>query len=120
MTESRSLRVMSFCTAVFLAIISNVPEPNFEPDQQSQKVDRRDFLRQTAGTMLASSAMAMPARSYARVPGANDRIRIAQLGCGDRSHGHVRMAHMALQRTPVEVVAVCDIWSVARERRAAQ
>ncbi len=97
-----------------------MPEYKPETDNQNQRVDRRQFLRQTAGTVLASSAMAMPARSYARVIGANDRIRIAQLGCGDRSHGHVHMAHMALQRTPVEVIAVCDIWSVARERRAAQ
>src|SRR5205823_10600804 len=56
----------------------------------------------------------------ARVPGANDRIRLAQLGCGGRSHGHVHMAHMASQQTPVEIVAVCDIWSLARERRAKQ
>src|SRR5581483_6557547 len=30
------------------------------------------------------------------------------------------MAHMAASRTPLEVVAVCDIWKLARERRAAQ
>jgi predicted dehydrogenase len=30
------------------------------------------------------------------------------------------MASLASKRTPVETVAVCDIWSLARERRAAQ
>jgi hypothetical protein len=59
-------------------------------------------------------------RSYTRNLGANDRIRLAQLGCGGRSQRHVHMVQMAAQRTPVEVVAVCDIWKVARERRAAQ
>ena len=76
--------------------------------------NRRQFLK------LAGTATALSARSYARVLGANDRIRLAQLGCGGRSRGHLRMVHMASQRTPVETVAVCDIWSLARERRAAQ
>ncbi len=70
--------------------------------------------------MLAGTATALSARAYSRVMGANDRIRLAQLGCGGRSQGHVHMVHMASQRTPVEVVAVCDIWTFARERRAAQ
>ena len=62
----------------------------------------------------------MTARSYGRVPGANDRIRLAQLGCGDRSEGHIHMAQLASKNSPVEHVAVCDLWSKARERRAAQ
>ncbi|MCU1294146.1 MAG: Myo-inositol 2-dehydrogenase [Bryobacterales bacterium] len=96
------------------------PDDNSESRVFADKVDRRGFLRQTAGTVLASSAVALPARSYARVVGSNDRIRLAQLGCGGRSHGHIRMAHLASGQIPLEVVAVCDIWSVAREKRAAQ
>ncbi|MGP8271913.1 MAG: Gfo/Idh/MocA family protein [Terracidiphilus sp.] len=74
-------------------------------------------MKQAAGTVLAAG---MTARSYARVLGANDRIRLAQLGCGGRSRGHVHMAQMASKVTPVETIAVCDIWSLAREKRAAQ
>jgi predicted dehydrogenase len=96
----------------------NEPVVNPVPPQTSG-VDRRQFLKQAGNAVLAGSA-ALSARSYARIPGANDRIRIAQLGCGGRSHGHVHMAHMASRRTPVEVVSVCDIWSLAREKRAAQ
>ena len=67
--------------------------------------------------MLASG---MTAHSYARILGANDRIRLGQLGCGDRSEGHVHMVQLASKQIPVETVAVCDLWNRARERRAAQ
>lgn len=86
----------------------------------SGEVTRRKFMRRVGEAMVAGSAMSMTARSYARVMGANDRIRLAQLGCGGRSEGHVHMVHLSSLRTPVEVVAVCDLWKLARERRAAQ
>jgi predicted dehydrogenase len=86
-------------------------------DKLTFGTDRRTFLKQAGGTMLAAG---MTARSYARVLGANDRIQLAQLGCGGRSHGHVHMVQLASQKIPVETIAVCDIWSLARERRAAQ
>jgi predicted dehydrogenase len=65
-------------------------------------------------------ATGINAHSYARIIGANDRIRLGQLGCGDRSEGLVHMAHLASTQIPVEVVAVCDLWNRARERCAAQ
>ncbi len=65
-------------------------------------------------------AAGMTAKSYGRVLGANDRIRLGQLGCGDRSEGHVHMVQLASKQMPVETVAVCDLWSMARERRGAQ
>lgn len=65
-------------------------------------------------------AASIDARSYARILGANDRIRLGQLGCGDRSAGHVHMAQLAAKQILVETVAVCDLWNRARERRAAQ
>ncbi|MGB8480722.1 MAG: Gfo/Idh/MocA family oxidoreductase [Acidobacteriaceae bacterium] len=69
---------------------------------------------------IAVIAAGIDARSYARVLGANDRIRLGQLGCGGRSEGHVHMVELASKQMPVETVAVCDIWSLAREKRAAQ
>src|ERR1700756_1541648 len=83
----------------------------------SDGIDRRAFLKGTGGLLMATG---MDARSYARIVGANDRIRLGQLGCGDRSEGHVHMVQLASKQIPVETVAVCDIWSLARERRAAQ
>ena len=86
-------------------------------DESISKTGRREFLRQAAGTMIAGG---LTARSYGRVMGANDRIQLAQLGCGSRSMGHVNMIQLASQQTLVETMAVCDIWSLAREARAAQ
>ena len=86
-------------------------------DKVAHKTDRRLFLKKAAGAVLIAG---IDARSYGRVLGANDRIRIAQLGCGGRSQGHVRMIQLASKELPVETIAVCDIWSLARERRAAQ
>lgn len=89
-------------------------------ESRPESLDRRTFLKGAGAAVVAGSATALSARAYARVLGANDRIRLAQLGCGQRSQGHVHMAHLASQETPLEVVAVCDVWSLARERRAAQ
>lgn len=86
-------------------------------NEEGVGTDRRTFIKQAAGAMAVTG---MSARSYGRILGANDRIRLAQLGCGGRSHGHVHMVQLASQHLPVETIAVCDIWSLARERRAAQ
>jgi predicted dehydrogenase len=87
------------------------------PENAKQQIDRRTFVKQAGGMMVAAG---MDARSYARVLGANDRIRLGQLGCGDRSQGHVHMTTLAAKQMPVETVAVCDLWTLAREHRAAQ
>ncbi len=79
-------------------------------------LNRRAFHKR----FVAASAFAMTAQSYDRILGSNDRIRLGQLGCGDRSRGHLHMVKLASARTPVETVAVCDLWSLARDRRSAQ
>jgi predicted dehydrogenase len=99
--------------------MENFPDADETDPAGRDAIDRRRFIGKTSA-LLGSSVIAMAAKSYARIIGANDRIRIAQLGCGSRSQGHVRMVKRAAKKTPVETVAVCDIWSVAREARAAQ
>jgi hypothetical protein len=84
------------------------------------EINRRTFVKQVGGALVAVSTAGMTARSYARIIGANDRIRRGQLGCGGRSAGHVHMTKMASRQVSAETVAVCDIWSLAREARAAQ
>ena len=86
-------------------------------EDSKAEIDRRTFVKQTGAMMFAAG---MSAKSYARVIGSNSRIRLGQLGCGDRSEGHVHMVALASKQMQVETVAVCDIWSLAREHRAAQ
>jgi predicted dehydrogenase len=86
-------------------------------DTSSSFTDRRTFLKQATTTAIGAG---LSARSYGRVLGANDRITLGQLGCGSRSQGHVHMVQMASRHTPVETIAVCDLWKMARDRRAAQ
>src|SRR5512135_1601898 len=81
------------------------------------KIGRRSFIT-TAGT-VAASASVLTARSYGRVVGANDRINIGFLGCGDRGSGHRHMVEMSAKEKNLGVVAVCDIWSGNRDKAAA-
>jgi len=68
---------------------------------------RRNFLR---------GASALAALSYSRVMGANDRIQLGVIGCGDR--GRYDMENF--QKAKADVVAVCDIYGAqidkAREK----
>ncbi len=79
------------------------------------EMSRRNFLNAAA----IGAAAAMSARSYSRVIGANDRIRIGFLGCGDRGRGHRRMVRMSVKDKNLDVVAVCDLWKMNREKAAA-
>ncbi len=80
----------------------------------STSYSRRNFLK-TAGT----AAMAMSAVSYSRVLGANERISIAQIGCGGRGIGaHMAGVHPHDQAQNVEFTAVCDPWKQRREEAA--
>jgi hypothetical protein len=85
------------------------------PEETTSGMGRRTFVKRAGAAALAAG---MSAKSYGRVLGANDRIRLGQLGCGDRSEGHVHMVHLAAKQTAVETVAVCDLWTLAREHRA--
>src|SRR5438034_910002 len=49
--------------------------------------------------------------SYADVPGAGDRVRVAFLGCGGRAQSHIDLVNrLAASGKPVAPVAVCDVW----------
>ena len=71
-------------------------------------VNRRAFL---AGTAAAGAAMTLPAVSYARVPGANEKVRIGFLGTGGRCQQHIDViTDMRDDGKPVDPFAVCDVW----------
>jgi predicted dehydrogenase len=87
-------------------------------------MSRRNFITTTAagvaGVAVSTSASSMSAVSYNRIIGANDRINIGFLGCGSRSHGHQNMVKMLENDKNLGVTAVCDLWSVNREKTAAR
>lgn len=72
---------------------------------------RRGFLAATAGTLSLTAA------SAARVAGANDRLRIAVVGCGGMGTGHVGALVKRAAADNVAVPAVCDVY-VRRVERA--
>ena len=80
---------------------------------------RRTFLRQTASA--GAAALAMTAASYARVPGANDRLSIGIIGCGGRGlNAHMPGVHKHAKEENLEITAVADPWRVRREMAAAK
>ena len=83
----------------------------------STMVNRREFLKTTT---VVGGAAALSALSYSRVLGANDRIRIAQIGCGDRGvTAHIAGIQPFISGENIEVIAVSDPWRLARERAVA-
>ena len=85
-----------------------------------QNGGRREFLK-LGGAALASAAIGFNARSYAAIVGANDRVRVGVVGCGDRMLGGDIPAFAASQKEMnFELVAVSDIWRLAREKGAAK
>ena len=80
---------------------------------EKRRVSRRHFL-QTTGTLAAT---AWTASSYARIIGANDRIRIGFIGVGGMGSGHVDAVVGLKQKDNLEAVAVADCWKTRRGGR---
>lgn len=77
------------------------------------KLPRRTFI--TGGAAVATTAL-----SYARIPGANDRISLGHIGIGRRGKELAAVVAGLKNDHHVEMTAVCDLWSVNRERAAAE
>lgn len=81
--------------------------------------NRRDFLK-SGGAALAATAFASSARSYGAIAGANDRIRVGVVGCGDRMKGGDLPAFQkSAKELNFQIVAVSDIWDRRRDEGAA-
>lgn len=84
------------------------------PQPTTTRTSRRIFLKASA---VGTTAWAMSARSYARVLGANERIGIGIIGCGNRGYGaHLKALHQHAKDQNIEVTAVCDVWEKHRKR----
>jgi predicted dehydrogenase len=81
--------------------------------------NRREFLKM-GGAALAATAVSWNATSYASIVGANDRVRVGVIGCGDRMRGALIPAFSQhAKEMNFEFVAVSDIWNRRREEGAA-
>jgi predicted dehydrogenase len=74
-------------------------------------MNRREFLA------VGSAAMAMTAKSYAQILGANDRVGLGIIGVGRRGSA-VGAAFLADPRT--RLVAIADVYDVTRKRVLAE
>jgi predicted dehydrogenase len=83
----------------------------------SSENTRRDFLKLSTAA-LASTAWT--ATSYASIIGANDRVKVGVIGCGDRMQQSLIPAfHENQKDMNFEFVAVSDLWNRRREEGAA-
>ena len=83
---------------------------------------RREFLKTSGLAAAATVAWKNPltAAERARSIGANDRIRVAQLGCGGRGVGaHMKEMKKHIKEMNFQYVAVADTWKQHREQAAA-
>src|SRR5687768_11370278 len=77
-------------------------------------VSRRSFLRSSA-----ASAAVLTAASAARAYGANERLRVGFLGVGGRCQAHIdAVLKMQAAGVNIEAAAVCDVYSLNREKSA--
>ncbi|MCB0655713.1 MAG: Gfo/Idh/MocA family oxidoreductase [Saprospiraceae bacterium] len=80
---------------------------------------RRKFIKDSA---LGAAAISLPftAKSYRRILGANDRVRVGIVGFSNRCRGSLIPAFQNnYQETNFEIVALSDIWNRRREEGAA-
>ena len=86
------------------------------------KNSRRFFIKQSAlaGAGVFAAKAGFSAKSYNRIMGSNDRVRVGVVGFSDRhkgSHAPSFMNHY--KDLNFEIVAVSDIWKKRREEGAA-
>src|SRR4051794_3243928 len=86
------------------------------------KNSRRLFIKQStlagAGVLVAKAGWS--AKSYNRIIGANDKVRVGVVGFSDRHRSsHVPSFMNHYKELNFEVVAVSDIWKKRREEGAA-
>ena len=86
------------------------------------KNSRRFFIKQTAlaaaGAAVANTGWS--AKSYNRIIGANDRVRVGVVGFSDRHRGsHIPSFMNRYKKLNFDVVAVSDIWKKRREEGVA-
>jgi len=80
---------------------------------------RRDFIKKTSAVATGLALSNLGVLRPERVLGANDRVRVAVVGPGDRAKDALIPAFAKLAGgLNFEIVAVCDIWNKRRDEGA--
>ncbi|MHC4529576.1 MAG: Gfo/Idh/MocA family protein, partial [Planctomycetota bacterium] len=86
--------------------------------QSSKPLSRRKFIR----GLGAAAAITVAGGSGPRAAGANERLGVGFIGCGGRSHAHLKSVHWLKTQAnePVELVAACDAYRPRMQKVAEQ
>ena len=79
------------------------------------RIDRREFIKSTAGGAIAAGIAFRPQSSSARIQGANDRIIAGFVGTGRQGEGNLKGF---LKHKDVQVAALCDCYAPNLEKAA--
>ena len=82
-----------------------------------KSLSRRTFL---VASGVAATTVAMTAKSYARVIGSNDRIRLGFIGAGGMGSGHIGACLSLKDKDNLEFLGVSDCWKTRAEAGAAK
>ncbi|HLN55905.1 MAG TPA: Gfo/Idh/MocA family oxidoreductase [Bacteroidales bacterium] len=78
---------------------------------------RREFVQKAA---MGAAGLTLTAKSYSRVLGANDKVRVGIVGYSDRFRGALSPAFLSLAKEQnFEFTAVSDIWNMRRDAAVA-
>ena len=77
---------------------------------KEETIERRQFIKQAA---IAGATIGLSSYATSRVLGANDRIRIGIIGCGDRGQEDLREI---LKIPNVDFVAAADVYNRRHEQ----
>lgn len=83
------------------------------------RINRRTFLNQSASA-VGAAVVGTTALSYNSILGANDRIMLGHIGVGNRGKGLDWIASRLKDKFSTEMTAVCDLWTVNREKAVEQ
>jgi len=78
-------------------------------------MERRKFVKRLAGSAAGiatfGSSLGMPAMSYSRIIGANERLNVGVIGCGGMANEHMQALLKMKQSDNIDITAVCDIYT---------
>jgi uncharacterized Fe-S cluster-containing protein len=82
---------------------------------EKNNISRRQFAARlavsAAGIATLGSTMGMTAKSYSRILGSNERMKIGVIGCGSMANHHMRALMEMKESDNVEISSVCDIYT---------